>query len=868
MAGGNLQNLKVNPGAKSSRFVIDLKRDLTEAEALSLKNKKNKLVISKLEELAEIDYKIYFGAGKEKTKTLIGNWRNNIKSLVINTLDFKEAKAKKINKTSFEKIKKPPNIISQLALVELVKLIFIIFRQTAVLIYKICFWVGWTLVFLWRLAFLILLIFIKPVIKIFNKISLKDSAKIKFKALAEKQPREYPPFGLIEYLKPVFIFAGVLLIIVLPVKAYTYYRSIDNIKGKVLGASASAVDDLISGGKSAANLDFSSADKSFTLASSNFLTAKNQLDEIDNLLFTLAGVLPDKNMRLAAASKNILSAGSLSAEAGKNLSLAVSGLFDYQPENTDKILSNLLTYGRRAINNLTALNFELNEIDSQVIPLDYQVKFILLKQKNELLLNGLKEFIDLAGNLENFLGLSSLKRYLLIFQNNSELRASGGFLGSFALIDFSRGQIKNIEVPGGGSYDTEAGLLKKIKSPEPLRLVSPDWYFWDANWWPDWSMSARKLAWFYENSDGSTVDGVISFTPTVMERLLKIIGPIDLKEKYGVVIDADNFWLTTQEFAEQKLAVTREPKKIIGDLMNKILEELPKRLNKDNLIPLLRVFEESLGDKNILFYFTDAGLQSQVRDLGWAGEIQETEGDYLSVINTNIAGGKSDRKIKQEIIHRAEIAEDGTIIDNLTIRRIHQAIKREPFAGVRNVDWLRIYVPLGSKLISADGFKPVDKIFFKTADSNWPDDPDVARGEGLAVTDQASGTKIYNELNKTVFANWSQLDPGESIEINLKYELPFKLKVKKEEFNRPVFDQLIEKANQLINPVEKSLFAYSLLAQKQPGMNSSSLISEIKFAAGYKPIWKFPLDLSVNQTSWFRTENFDQDKLTAIMLEK
>jgi hypothetical protein len=416
--------------------------------------------------------------------------------------------------------------------------------------------------------------------------------------------------------------------------------------------------------------------------------------------------------------------------------------------------------------------------------------------------------------------MSMAKRYLLVFQNNSELRATGGFIGSFALMDIANGKIKNFEAPGGGSYDTDAGLLKKIKSPEPLHLVRPDWHFWDANWWPDWPTSAKKLAWFYENSDGPTVDGVISFTPTVMERILKVMGPIDLKEKYGAVIDADNFWQVTQEFAEQKPNVTKQPKKIIGDLMDRIIEDLPKRLNKANFLPLLKAVEESLSDKNILFYFTDEELEAAAKAMGWAGEIKATSGDYLSVINTNIAGGKSDRKINQEIIHQAEVQPDGTIIDNLTIKRTHFGIKRQQFSGVRNVDWLRIYVPLGSKLLEADGFKPVDKIFFKSAEDSWLDDPDLASGEALARTDELTGVKIYDELDKTVFANWTQVDPGETIEIKLKYRLPFKLAVREPVLSKNLVDQLISKAGEVINPEQRNLYSYSMLMQKQPGMNA------------------------------------------------
>jgi len=904
MGLNKFNNLKIKPGAESSRFVIDLKQELAAAETKGITSQQNLSLELKLEKLAELDYGQILKQGRENTK-------KNFTAFI----DYAKELGAGMTKNKRPKNNQPgawlmPNSpvgkiwlkLDRLAFVVLIKLVYIILKQAVILICQACYWVGWVIIFSLRLVYFLLLETMRPLaramnflvsrfrpiiikgLKIFSGVFQmmrsviagillkriivrdRDCFVPRVKPGAKGAPRNDK--RVVGYLRPVLVFAGVLLIMILPVKAWTFYKTLDSARGKVLGASESAMNNLISGGLNAANLDFNGAGKSFAEASSNFLIAENQLKEINGLLFTLAAAVPDKNLRLAAASKHLVRAGELSAAAGKDLSLAIAALFNYQASSSKGILLNLTVYGHRAIVDLTALGQELDQINSEVLPEDYQTKFILLKQKIGQLSRWLSEFIGLADQLESFLGGGAAKRYLLVFQNNSELRASGGFIGSFALIDVLNGRIKKIEAPGGGSYDTDAGLLKKIKSPEPLRLIRPDWHFWDANWWPDWPTSARKLAWFYANSDGSTVDGVIGLTPTVMEEILRIIGPIDMKDKYGVIIDADNFWRVTQEFAEQKPNVTKEPKKIIGDLMNKIIAELPERLNKDNLLPLLKAIEGLLTDKNILFYFTDNKLQAEVRRLGWIGEIKTTAGDYLSVINTNIAGGKSDRRIRQEIIHRAEVQPDGTIIDNLTIRRTHEGIKREPFSGVRNVDWLRIYVPLGSELIEASGFKPVDKIFFKEAEADWQNDPDLARGEALALTDDLSGTKIYNELDKTVFANWSQVDPGQTIAINIKYQLPFKLIDKKPSLAQSSLDNLLAKANAMINPDQKELYSYSLLAQKQPGMNSSTFQSELKLSDNFKIIWQYPTGLTVNLDGWFRKEIFDQDKLMAVMVEE
>ena len=122
-----------------------------------------------------------------------------------------------------------------------------------------------------------------------------------------------------------------------------------------------------------------------------------------------------------------------------------------------------------------------------------------------------------------------------------------------------------------------------------------------------------------------------------------------------------------------------------------------------------------------------------------------------------------------------EIQTDGSIINDVTIIREHTGEKHEGLYGVRNVNWLRLYVPLGSQLLSADGFSQPDSQFFQTIDPTAEDLPVLKNGEGLAVIDSNSGTWSYQELNRTVFANWSMVDPGQTARLHFRYKLPYNL---------------------------------------------------------------------------------------------
>ena len=715
------------------------------------------------------------------------------------------------------------------------------------------------------------------------KIKLPKNKTQKALALAQEK---------VVWYRSVLAFFIVLCLLIMPFKILAYFDlfNLRNLEAKIVSRSQLAMTSLMAASNSVSKMDFKAADSNFKNAGENFLAAQTELNLISDSILSLASLSNNPKIKLAAESKNFLEAGAIASSLGHNLVLASDSLFSGDKNDFPLVLNNFTTYGQSAVSDANDLKKVLGKINVNNLPEEYQAKFISLNNQVVLLSSGLANFVDAGTNLKEALGLTHDKRYLLVFQNNSELRASGGFLGSYALVDFRDGKIRNLEVPGGGSYDTEAGLNMRIVAPQALWLVNPLWHFWDANWWPDWPTTAKNLEWFYEKSGGPSVDGVISITPTVIERLLEITGPIDMTKEYGVVIDSNNFWEITQKIVEQKnlaktnpeyvagLATTSDvvksdlplqqgldtnsankPKKIIGDLMVKILEVLPQKLNKDNLVNILTAFESNLAEKQILFYFNDPVAQEAVSSRNFAGEIKDTNKDYLLLVNTNIAGQKTDRKIVENVDETSEVSADGTIINTLKITRTHTGIKNEPLVGVRNVDWMRIYVPLGSELISASGFNaPDSKYLDKKPASDWVKIPQLANEEN-AVIDSKSGTKIYPENNKTVFANWSMVDPGQSTEVVIKYRLPFNL------FTKQVSSGWLDKINKILNPDKKETLGYSLLLQKQPGALPDNFSSHLFLPAGSNIFWHYPADLKTNQ-GWELNTLLNSDKYWSVLM--
>jgi hypothetical protein len=298
------------------------------------------------------------------------------------------------------------------------------------------------------------------------------------------------------------------------------------------------------------------------------------------------------------------------------------------------------------------------------------------------------------------------------------------------------------------------------------------------------------------------------------------------------------------------------------------MAELPRRMDRQKFSELLSGLETDLSEKQILFYFKNADLQAEVESRNWAGRLKETNKDYLMVVNTNIAGGKSDRKMEETIHHQAAVQEDGSIVDTVTITRTHTGAIDDQFSGMRNVDWMRIYVPQGSELLEAEGFRGPDPIYFSFPETGWQTDSDVAAEEGnnAVIDSKHLNTKIYSESGKTVFANWSMVDPCNTAVITLKYKLPFKLEKPVEPIrSKTRLDVFMDK---IIKTEKKDYLVYSLLAQKQAGSLYSSIDTELILPDNFNISWKYPETLSTNLRYWKNNSVFDTDKYWAAVIEK
>ncbi len=672
-----------------------------------------------------------------------------------------------------------------------------------------------------------------------------------------------PPSG---WQRALIGFMALAFILALPIQAFTYYGQLQNSNDKISTLTLGAIRQLNLGQKDTADFNLTSAEEKFQKAEAGFVQAQNEFDQINSIIANLITLLPKKGtafkngQALISAGKNISEISQALAAIMKDLNLSENGL-------TDKIsfIQNRLDL---ILERLDKVITDLNQVDPSTLPTGYGTVFSKIQNSLPLFKSSLSELSDLSTLALDLLGQDRMKRYLVIFQNNSELRPTGGFIGSFALLDLDRGKIERLEIPAGGSYDLKGSLRVKVISPQPLHLVNPDWQFQDANWFADFPASAQKLIWFYEKSGGPSVDGVIALNATLVQNLLNITGPIALPA-YQKIINRDNFLTETQTEVEFNYQDRAKPKQFIADLLPKLLDQLFKS-KPEQVLQILSLLQNSLQSKDLIFYSTLPETEQTILNLGWGGEIKDppAKSDYLLVVNSNVAGGKTDLVIKQKIEHWSRLLDDGSIIDNLIITRTHNGIKDDPFTGAKNVDYLKIYVPQGSTLIEAAGFQAPPPSAFLRPDLGYEPDQDLLTSETNSTTDPQSGTIINNEFSKTVFANWLSLAPGETKTVSLKYQLPFKLKLEPTPINQN--ETWLDRIKRTLGfKTDANLIYYTFLVQKQPGSSASEFSSTLSLPKDLAVFFSYPSDLVARQdkTLEFKT-SLDSDQTYGLILQK
>lgn len=363
-------------------------------------------------------------------------------------------------------------------------------------------------------------------------------------------------------------------------------------------------------------------------------------------------------------------------------------------------------------------------------------------------------------------------RYLVVFQNENELRPTGGFMGSFAVLTLRDGGW-SIEMPSQGSYALQGWQTKSVRAPKQLSLINPRFEFQDVNWFPDFPTTAEKIMDFYQAGGGSSVDGVIAVNSSLLDDVLTLTGPIEVPEINGAPLKNGTIVESLQKAIARDRA-TNAPKAVLGGLLNALATQFQSGAVKP--LPFGQIVLSALPEKKIQMYFKDAQKQAAAHRLGFDGALPRIwDKDFFMMVSASVAGGKTDGAIHDAVDYRVAVEENGSLIARVSVTRTHQGLRGDALRGVRNTSYVRFYVPRGAEFLGATGFSPAPSWRFEDPAASLVPDQDIRSVELTERTDTKSGTIIAEEQGKTVFGNWVMIDPGQVKTIELTYRLPHRI---------------------------------------------------------------------------------------------
>ena len=414
---------------------------------------------------------------------------------------------------------------------------------------------------------------------------------------------------------------------------------------------------------------------------------------------------------------------------------------------------------------------ELSKIDPNNYPENFRGINIREKLKKGLdLFKTITDYVTeskpLLEQLPYLLGVDEERKYLVLFQNDKELRPTGGFLTAYSVMKVSKAKfepvssddIYNLDSKYKPIFEAPEAIVDLIKGPY---ILSKNVRLRDMNYSPDFKVSMDMFSTEAEKVGMTDIDGIIAVDTHLLVNLLDSLGEIgvpgfgNFSTKKEPKCDCPQVVYELESFADVEGPIIWDPltgkiilrpknsdnrKKIIGPLMNSILANAMAQ-PKEKMPQLINSIFESVIEKHVLFYMFDDKAQIAVEKFGIAGRIEDYPGDYLHISDSNLGGRKSNLYVKQEVEQEISINSNGQLEKSVTITYKNS----QKFDGWLNSvlpNWVRLYVPQGSTLVDVEG---LEKQYETSTD-----------------------------LGKTVFSGYFKLRPEGVSKVTFKYVLPFK----------------------------------------------------------------------------------------------
>lgn len=360
--------------------------------------------------------------------------------------------------------------------------------------------------------------------------------------------------------------------------------------------------------------------------------------------------------------------------------------------------------------------------------------------------------------LPSVAGVDGERKYLVMFQNDAEIRPTGGFMTAYGVLRVEKGKV--YQENSDDIYSLDEKFNSRLQPPEPITKYLDNvfyWYLRDMNLSPDFKISMDTFMEHYRtvpNEPADQLDGIIAVDTQVLTDLIRVLGPTDVPG-FGTFTaeidprcDCPQVIYELEDYATRPRAYIRTDRKaFLAPMLQTLL--LKAYGSPKNVWPqLFEVVINNVIQKHVLFTMFDEEVQAAAEQVNIAGRINEYDGDYFHINDTNFGGAKSNLFITEELEHEI------TLKDGQVERSVEVTYKNPAPASNCNLEagqlclngvyrnWVRFYLPLGAEITETLGFE-----------------------EGSVKTSQ--------DLGKTVVEGFFKFPPESQSKIKISYTIPY-----------------------------------------------------------------------------------------------
>ena len=399
-------------------------------------------------------------------------------------------------------------------------------------------------------------------------------------------------------------------------------------------------------------------------------------------------------------------------------------------------------------------------------------------------------FIDLFSNssdiLPDILGFEKEKTYLVIFQNNTQLRPGGGLIGSFGVLKVRNGRITDFSVSPVSEADKK--LAARIEPPFAIKRYLPqvNLTLQNSNFDPDFVNSAIAASNIYSLATKNKADGVIGVDLAFAKNIISALGPVTIS--LGKTVDENNLY---------ELALSTGSagnKDFLGQVAKSISQTLGGKTDKP-YFSLTQEIGKSIKEKHLIFAFQKSSFQNIFTANDWSSSLWDDRqkqvnkiNDFIGLSEANLGKNEVNYYVSRSISKRLLISNHGNVSSKLTIGFKNNSPKNNKSDGDYK-NYLQLILPEGSIInsISIDGEEV--KVEKAITDSSIYGAKNFKPPLGLEVDEE-------NEMNKNIFGFLLIVPSSQLRTVTVVYDLPYAL------------------------PQTKKSIGYSLKVYKQPGVDS------------------------------------------------